>query len=250
MMTIDEQLLKIDQRQQEIQALKPLNKAELQQLKEYYRISLTYSSNALEGNSLTESETKIVIEDGITIGGKPLKDHLEAVGHSEAFDLMYRLSTTQEITEEDILALHRMFYQKIDLENAGTYRRVRVFITGSTFKLPSPSRIKSLMQSFINRLPELRKQHHPVVYAALVHKEFVEIHPFIDGNGRVARLLMNLVLLQHGYPLVVIPPVIRSEYINALEACHQHDDTPFTRLIATAVIEAQKDFLRLFKDEY
>jgi Fic family protein len=171
-----------------------------------------------------------VIEDGITIGGKPLKDHLEAVGHSEAFDLMYRLSKTQNITEKDILALHRLFYRKIDEDNAGKYRQVRVFITGSTFKVPPPSKIKSLMKAFMKSVPELRQQHHPVVYAALLHKEFVEIHPFIDGNGRTARLLMNLALLQHGYPIAIIPPVLRSEYINALECCHQQDKEPFIQL--------------------
>lgn len=249
MLTIEEYLRKIDRLQQEIQALKPLKKAELQQLKEYYRIGLTYSSNALEGNSLTASETKIVLEDGITIGGKPLKDHLEAVGHSAAFDLMYRLAATPTITEEDVCALHRLFYQKIDPANAGIYRKVRVFITGSTFKVPPPAKVSALMQAFSARLPELRKEH-PVVYAALVHKEFVEIHPFIDGNGRTARLLMNLVLLQHGYPIAMIPPVLRGEYITALEACHRCDDAPFLRLIAAAVIEAQRDFLRLCKDEY
>jgi Fic family protein len=249
MLTIEELLEKIDRFQQEIHALKPLNHAELQQLKEYYRIGLTYSSNALEGNSLTETETKIVLEEGITIGGKPLRDHLEAVGHSEAFNLIYRLQNTNTITEEDVLELHRLFYRKIDPQNAGNYRQVRVFITGSTFKVPPPSKIQALMRAFIQQLSVLRKRHHPVVYAALVHKEFIEIHPFVDGNGRTARLLMNLALLQHGYPIVIIPPVLRSDYINALEMCHKHDDTPFIRLIATAVLEAQKDFLRLFKDE-
>lgn len=247
MKTIKDKLLRIDELQKEIKTFRPLKKEELKQLKEYYRVGLTYSSNALEGNSLTETETKIVIEDGITIGGKPLKDHLEAVGHSEAFDLMYRLSKAQDITEKDILALHRLFYRKIDEDNAGKYRRVRVFITGSTFKVPPPSKIKSLMKAFMKSVPELR-QHHPVVYAALLHKEFVEIHPFIDGNGRTARLLMNLALLQHGYPIAIIPPVLRNEYINALERCHQQDEEPFIQLIATVVLEAQKDFLRLFAD--
>ena len=103
MKTIKDKLLRIDELQKEIKAFRPLKKEELKQLKEYYRVGLTYSSNALEGNSLTETETKIVIEDGITIGGKPLKDHLEAVGHSEAFDLIYRLSKTQNITEKEYI---------------------------------------------------------------------------------------------------------------------------------------------------
>lgn len=249
MTTIEEKLRRIDQLQQEIAAMKPLDQAELQQLRAYYRIGLTYSSNALEGNSLTESDTKIVLEDGIAIGGKPLRDHLEAVGHSAAFDCMYRLITRKTIREQDALELHRLFYEKIDPQNAGIYRRVRALITGSAFKLPLPDRISPLMKDLIKKLPALRKRHHPVIYAALLHKAFVEIHPFIDGNGRTARLLMNLALLQHGYPLVIIPPILRSEYIQALERSHSGDDAPFFQLIAAAVIEAQKDFLRLFGDQ-
>lgn len=102
------------------------------------------------------------------------------------------------------------------------------------------------MTAFIDKLPSLQEQNHPIVYAALAHKEFVEIHPFVDGNGRAARLLMNLILLQHGYPLVIIPPVLRVDYLNSLKRCHQHNDEPFIDLIATLTIEAQKDFLRMF----
>ncbi len=247
-MIYEEKLQKIDQLKAQIDALKPLSKNELAQLKEYYRIGLAYSSNALEGNSLTETETKIVIEDGITIGGKPLRDHLEAVGHSAAFDLMYRLSKSETVAEDDILALHRMFYEKIDDANAGHYRKERVIITGSNFIPSLPDKIKGLMKEFVADLSSLKEKNHPVVYAALVHKEFVEIHPFVDGNGRTARLLMNLALLQNDYPIAIIPPILRLDYINSLERCHQGQDDSFIELIATVVIEAQKDFLRMFKD--
>ncbi len=249
MMTAFQKILqRIDQLQEEIRAMKPLSRPELEQLKAYYRIGFTYSSNALEGNSLTETETKIVLEEGMTIGGKPLRDHLEAVGHSEAFDLMYRLSGAKEIGEKDVLALHRLFYRKIDEDNAGTYRKIRVFVSGSFRAFPPPSHINTLMNAFIGRLPELRTQFHPVVYAALAHKEFVQIHPFVDGNGRTARLLMNLILLQHDYPIAIIPPVLRSRYLSALHACDQHDDTPFISLITQAVLDAQKDLLRLLHE--
>ncbi len=249
MSTYRDRLRRIDALQQDMQALRPLEEEELRQLKEYYRIGFTYTSNSLEGNSLTETETKVVIEDGITIGGKPLRDHLEAIGHSDAFDLMYQLAASRDITEQNILEFHRLFYRKIDEDNAGKYRRVRVFLTGSSFKFPPPSQVKSLMKTFLTTLPELRQQHHPVVYAALAHKDFVEIHPFVDGNGRTARLFMNLILLQHGYPITSIPPILRSEYINALEASHHGNDTPFLNLITKVMIEAQKDFLRLFQDD-
>lgn len=235
----------IDTLKKKIDRFRPLDKHMLGQIKEYYRIGLTYSSNALEGNSLTETETKIVIEDGITIGGKPMRDHYEAMGHSEAYDLLYRLAKTMAITEKDILELHRLFYYRIDQANAGRYRKVKVFISGSKYPMPLPEKVPELMQEFVNGLPELRKKLHPVEYAAMAHQDFVFIHPFVDGNGRVARLLMNLILLQAGYNIAVIPPILRQEYIRVLEKAHQ-DDKDFITFIARTVKETQQDYLRLF----
>src|ERR1035437_570026 len=133
-------------------ALRPLPSETLKSLKEYYRIGLTYSSNALEGNSLTESETKVVIEDGITIGGKPLKDHFEAIGHSEAFDLLFRLARDTAITEHDILELHRLFYFRIDAENAGKFRDCNVIITGTDYLPPAASEVSGIMHNFTEEL--------------------------------------------------------------------------------------------------
>ena len=236
----------IDKLQKKINGFRPLSENLLKQIKEYYRIGLTYSSNALEGNSLTETETKIVLEDGITIGGKPLKDHFEAVGHSEAYDLMHNLSKAKRITEENIKELHKLFYRRINEQNAGGYRRERVFISGSKYPLPLPEKVPGLMTGFIKGLSRLRKTKHPVEFSAIAHKEFVFIHPFIDGNGRVARLLMNLILLQAGYTVVIIPPVIRQEYIRNLEKSHV-DEKDFIDLIARMVKETQQDYLRIFE---
>jgi len=241
-----ELLREIDRLQAEINKLKPLNKQLLTQQKEYFRIGLTYSSNALEGNSLTETETKIVIEDGITIGGKPLKDHFEAIGHSEAFDFVYKLAGGKTIKEQDIKDLHRLFYYRIDKNNAGEYRSVKAIITGSKYPLPQPEDISAHMKKLIATLKKLRKEKHPVEFSALAHKELVFVHPFIDGNGRVARLLMNLILLQEGYSITIIPPILRKDYIQTLEKAHS-DDRDFIELIARMVRETQKDFLRLFK---
>jgi Fic family protein len=119
-----ELIKEIDKLQAEINKFRPLDKNLIEQQKEYFRVGLTYTSNALEGNSLTETETKIVIEEGITIGGKPLKDHFEAIGHSEAFDFIYKLAEGKTISEKDIKELHRLFYYRIDTENAGEYRKV------------------------------------------------------------------------------------------------------------------------------
>lgn len=240
-----ELLSEIDLLQKEINQFRPLDAHMLKQIKEYYRIGLTYTSNALEGNSLTETETKIVLEDGLTIGGKPLKDHYEAMGHSEAYDFLYSLSAHKTLTQDDIKKLHKLFYHRIDEKSAGEYRKVKVFIQGSKYPLPLPEKVPLLMQEYIKNIPELRKKNHPVISAALIHKEFVFIHPFIDGNGRVARLLMNLILLQEGYNVSIIPPIFRREYIDGLEKAHT-DEKPFLKLIVQMVKETQKDYLRLF----
>ncbi|MBM3886829.1 Fic family protein [Candidatus Dependentiae bacterium] len=239
-------LTEIDLLRKKIQELYPLSDHMLQQLKEYYRIGLTYSSNALEGNSLTESETKIAIEDGLTVGGKPLRDYFEAIGHSEAYDFMFTLIKGDVISQEDIKTLHRFFYKRIDETNAGTYRNEKVFISGSKYSCPNPEQVPILMKQLVDRLPQLKKTNHPVEYAALVHKEFVFIHPFVDGNGRVARLLMNTALLQAGYCIAIIPPILRAQYIQALEDAHANDAS-FKELIAQQVKEACKDYLRLIE---
>lgn len=245
-MNYENRLTDNDKLQEKIQAHRPLDAYEVKQLKEYYRIGLTWSSNALEGNSLTESETKVVLEDGITIGGKPLKDHFEAVGHSEAFDLLYKLACSQEITEEDILGLHRLFYYRIHAESAGKYRDRNVIITGTDFTPPPPTEIPRAMQEFVNSIPSLSRMH-PVEYAAMLHLNLVTIHPFIDGNGRTARLLMNLALLQAGYPITIIPPIIRGDYISALRDSNKGDNQPFVNFISCCVWESQKEYLRLLE---
>ena len=237
----------IDALKKEIDRRRPLSKEALGLLKNYYRIGLTYSSNALEGNSLTETETKVVIEDGIAIGGKPLRDHYEAMGHSEAFTRLYSLAQKNTLTEKDILELHHHFYYRIDETRAGKYRKEKVIITGSSFVPPPPSEIAGLMKKFTASLPKLRKKCHPVEFAALLHKELLTIHPFIDGNGRTARLLMNLALLQTGYVITIIPPVLRSEYINALKKAQTgtKDSQPFINFISSMVYESMKDYKRL-----
>lgn len=236
----------VDRLQEQIAALRPLCPHDLQQLKEYYRVGLTYSSNALEGNSLTESETKVVLEDGLTIGGKPLKDHYEAAGHSESFDLLYKLSKNVDITENNILNLHKLFYYRIDSKLAGKYRDRMVIITGTDFIPSSHVDVPAKMQEFSEKIATMKKLH-PVIYAARLHAELVTIHPFIDGNGRTARLLMNLALMQYGYPITVIPPILRSDYIEAVKETNKGDFRLFDNFISCLVWEAQRDYLRLVK---
>lgn len=242
---------RIDTLKAELDALRPLRTEHVAALRSYFKIGLTYTSNALEGNSLTETETKIVIEDGITIGGKPLKDHLEAVGHAEAYEFMLSLAGRRMLTERHILQLHRLFYRRIDDEQAGRYRTVRVFITGSRHVPPPATQVPARMRAFCRAIPGKRKHMHSVDFAAWLHFGLVNIHPFIDGNGRTARLVMNVALLQDGYPVVIIPPVLRREYIDTLEACHgmRGDPEPFFDFMARAAIESLRDYLRLLRTE-
>jgi len=147
----------------------------------------------------------------------------------------------RKIEEKDILKIHELFYYMVDSEQAGKYRDEQVFITGTDVVPPSPKQIPTLMKEFCDQIPEWKKKYHPVEYCALLHKKLVMIHPFIDGNGRTARLVMNLALLQHGFVITIIPPVIRADYIDSLKK----DDTSFINFISSMVYECQKDYLRL-----
>ncbi|NSW45386.1 MAG: Fic family protein [Bacteroidales bacterium] len=235
-------LTEIDKIQQQIAGIKPLSQTQIKDLRNYYKIGITYSSNAIEGNTLNESETKIVIEEGITVSGKPLKHHLEAVGHAAAYDYIYSFLKQRELTENNIKKLHKIFYQKIDEKNAGKYRKIQVYITGSEHIPPKPKEVHELMANLIKWYNS--SNEHPVVTAALLHQKLVIIHPFVDGNGRVARLLMNLHLIKNQLPVTIIPPVYRSEYIALLEKSH-HDVEPFMEFIANCVKQAQLEYLRL-----
>ena len=188
-------LKKIDLFQKEINALRPLEGEMLEQIKNYYRVGLTWTSNALEGNSLTESETKVLLEDGLTVGGKPLRDVFEAVDHAKAYDFMFSVFQDCRIDEQVALKMHELFYQNIEPEYAGRYRDIRVIITGSQYPAATPEKIPREMGQLFEWVQKEREKYHPVEFAAQLHKRFVFIHPFKDGNGRVARLLMNLALI-------------------------------------------------------
>lgn len=238
-------LNKIDLFQKEIREVRPLEGELLEQIRDYYRIGLTWTSNALEGNTLTESETKVLLEDGLTVGGKPLRDIFEAVDHAKAYDFMFTLLQNRQIDESAVLYMHQLFYQNIELNDAGKYRNLPVIITGSRYPTAAPERLQHEMEQFFEWIGQKRDSFHPVEFAAQLHKRFVFIHPFKDGNGRVARLLMNMALIQDGYLPAVIPPVLRREYISLLERAHQNDND-FVEFIAERELESQKEILRLF----
>lgn len=250
MPTLQNLLEKADSYKQKISSARPLAKEELKSLDNYFRVGFTYSSNALEGNTLTITETKILLEDGITVGGRPLKDCYEAVGHSDAYDYMLELARQKDmnITEDTIRRLHCLFYQKVDAEQAGEYRSIQVYISGTEYIPPAPNEVPRLMKHLADQIRSSRSTLHPIELAAMAHKRLVDIHPFVDGNGRTARLLMNLILVNAGYGVVSIPPIWRNDYINALSASRRLNDMEaFSTLIAECVIETQRDYCRLLK---
>lgn len=245
---IDTSLLsRAEDLKKQIDIFRPFESPMLSQIRQYYKIGLTWSSNALEGNSLTESETKVLLEDGLTVGGKPIRDYYEATGHAKAYEYMYDLSRDRSLSENDIQTLHRLFYDQLDSHHAGIYRDQKAIITGSKYPLTKPDKIVNEMHKFIEWFAASEKSLHPVEIAALAHKKFVFIHPFVDGNGRVARLIMNISLMRNGYTIAIIPPVLRGDYIAFLEKAHE-DDSDFINFIASRVIETQKELLRIIGD--
>lgn len=211
-------LKKILQKKQLLESYGSLPKSVLKNLEEWYRIELTYTSNAIEGNTLTRQETALIVEKGITVAGKSLVEHQEATNHANAFTYIQQLAEEkkrEELTIQDILDIHKMILQKINDNDAGRLRSIPVRISGSTTVLPNPLKVPELMESFIHWLQTATD--HPVQIAADAHYKLVSIHPFIDGNGRTARLLMNFILMQSNFPPAIIKKEERNRYLNALE---------------------------------
>ena len=249
---LDLLLQRIDNNREIINARRPLKPEEVRELDAYFKIGSTYASNALEGNSLTLEETKVLLEDGITVGGKPIRDYYEATGHAAAYEYMLSAARSSSIafTADMLCKLHRLFYSGIDSDNAGQYRNHQVFITGTDYLPPLAEDVPGLMDDFINELNTRKDTTHPILFAAYAHRRLVDIHPFTDGNGRTARLLMNLILVNKGYCVVSIPPIWRHKYIQALIAAQRADDPsdePFNLLIAECVLEAQRDYSRMLR---
>ncbi|MGH7203599.1 MAG: Fic family protein [Candidatus Levyibacteriota bacterium] len=213
-----ELLKNILHKKQRLDSYGPLPKSVLKNLEEWYRVELTYTSNAIEGNTLTRQETALIVEKGITVPGKSLVEHQEATNHAHAFTYIQQLAEEkkrEELTIQDILDIHKMILQKIDDTDAGRLRSTPVRISGSTTVLPNPLKVPELMESFIHWLQTATD--HPVQIAADAHYKLVSIHPFIDGNGRTARLLMNFILMQSHFPPAIIKKEERNRYLNALE---------------------------------
>jgi Fic family protein len=210
-------LATLEEKKQQLDKYQPLSLDLVKNLREWFKIELTYTSNAIEGNTLSRAETALVVEKGLTVEGKTLQEHLEAVNHAQAFEwVMQQIEANkQDINESTVLDLHRLILQKIDDINAGCYRTVPVRIAGSTVIMPNAMKVPDLMTEFISWLQ--KSNERPLTLAANAHYKLVSIHPFVDGNGRTARLLMNLLLMQAGYPPAVIRKEDRKLYITSIE---------------------------------
>ncbi len=240
-------LKRIDQKLQLIQAKRPLSAQLVKKLKEQFSFDLTYNSNAIEGNKLTLKETYLVINDGMTVKGKSLKDHLEAKNHNKAIHYLYELGEHDKkhtISEQLIRSLQHLIIKEIEDSDAGRYRQGIVLITGSSHKPPDAFKIPKLMEDLTVWIKKNTGKLHPVQLAALAHHKLVNIHPFTDGNGRTARLFINLILMQKGYPMVVILKNDRQKYFRALEKADKGSTDDIEKFIAQAVERSMNIYLK------
>lgn len=225
---------------------RPLPPEALSKLEHFYDIEITYSSNAIEGNTLSPVETTLVIEQGITIGGKPLKDHLEAIDHYGAIRYVRDLAREKTpLTESDIRNIHRLVMQRSCPDIAGCYADLARYVRTETgrHEFPSPAEIPALMGDLARWLGPAEDTPETAFTA---HRRLVEIHPFNDGNGRAARLLMNLVLIRGGYPPIAVRPEDRPAYIRALQHAQSGQGTEsFDALLYERLNVTLDDYLRL-----
>ena len=233
---IDDLKAKLDQH-------RPLSPAIVKNLHEDLILRWTYHSNAIEGNTLTLLETKVVLE-GITVGGKALREHFEAINHRDAILYVEDIIKKQEpFSEWQIRNIHQLILKNIDDENAGRYRQQNVLISGATTNPPDHTLLNDKMAQFIDWYNTDAHTLRPIERAAKVHADFVGIHPFIDGNGRTSRLLMNLELMKAGYPPSVITVENRLAYYEALDQWMAYGNSePFNNLVAAVVLEGFKPY--------
>ncbi len=235
----------IDEKLAKLNSKRTLSKEAIASLRNAINLEWTYNSNGIEGNTLTLKETKVVLE-GITIGGKLVREHLEAINHEKAIEYLEELiDTKSKISEWNIKGLHQLVLKGIDDEDAGRYRNHDVIISGAQHKPPQYIKVPELMEKLIMNYNEWDK-YHPIVRAAFLHGELVKIHPFIDGNGRTSRLIMNMELMRSGYVPVIIKKDNRLKYYEALDKAHKTGDyTDFVKLVTDAENEMLDRYLEV-----
>jgi Fic family protein len=237
----------------EIDALK----AKLDQFRQFdsYRIAqaleleYTFESNRIEGNTMTLRETDLVINEGLTISGKSMREHLEVINHQEAIAyIKHLMEKNTTLNEREVLSIHNLILRGINPEDAGRYRRVQVMIKGSSYMPPQPFMVSKEMEDFFIWFETNKNSLHPIVLAAELHERLVSIHPFIDGNGRTSRLVMNLILLQNGYVIANIKGDYdsRMQYYNTLETAQtKNNKEDFHLFIAQIEKESLERYLEI-----
>jgi len=241
---LDNRILKrIEEKKKKLDKVRPLPKIVLERLQKEITTEWTYNSNAIEGNSLTLGETRLILEEGITIRGKSLKEHLEATNHKEAiFFLAKTLKQKKKIDLRLVNNIHGIILKNIEKEFAGVYRSGQVRILGANFIPPNYLKVPKLMKELIKWLN--KKEGVSIIdKAGLFHHKLVVIHPYYDGNGRTARLLMNLILMQKGYPPVIISKIDRKKYLNALNQADKNNFKPLLVLIAISLEKTLDKYL-------
>lgn len=226
-----------------------LGVSQLKRMHEYFDVDYTYESNRIEGNTLTLQETALVVNEGLTIGGKSMREHLEAINHRDAIEFVRDLVTSGDnFGKRVLLQLHRLVLKEVDSDHAGIYRSVPVRITGSDTILPQPYMLDQLMDDYFEFYTIQTSRLHPVILAAEMHERLVSIHPFVDGNGRTARLVMNLILLRNGYTRANIKGSTESRmaYYQALQSVQNDSDPiPFYHIVIDEAIRSLKAHLEL-----
>jgi len=247
---IKEELLELNKLEQRVIALGVDCEHLLKQLREDLIIKWTYNSNAIEGSTFTLMETKVLLEDGITVGGKTMREHLEIIGHAEAiYYLEEIIKDDTELSEKEIRNIHSLVTKGIENINPGQYRIVPVYISGAEHIPPQPYMILPEMEKLILWYRNEANELHPIERATILHGEFVKIHPFLDGNGRTSRLLLNFELMKNGYPPIIIEKSERAIYFESLEKGSLTGDwTDFIQFVAKKC-EERIDFINSFKEK-
>lgn len=242
---------RIDEKWHKLRTHRPLSPTVIRKLRERFMLEMTYNSNAIEGNKLTYKETYLIINEGITIKGKSLRSHLEAKSHQEALEFIYDLvdfDSQFTLSQNLIRQIQSLVISQIDKNIAGKYRSGSVAIAGSNIKPPMATEIQYLMSKTISWFGKNQKNLHPIELTAILHYKLVAIHPFDDGNGRTARLAMNIMLLQAGYPLVVILKNDRKKYYQTLSKADKGNLLPFIEFIAQSVERSLNIYLETILD--
>jgi len=233
-----------------LDSFRPLPPQLVQKLWEQMQIEFTYNSNAIEGNTLSLRETQLVIQEGITVRGKSLREHLEARNHPETIAYIEKLAQKgSTIKQDDILKTHKLLMRGIDDQNAGKYRTGQVRVAGATFMPPPADKIQPMTNELLQFLNQNPDELRTIELAAFFHHKLVYIHPFLDGNGRTARLLMNAILMSRGYPFTVLLKVDRPKYLRVLSEADNENLAPFANFVGRSVERSLDIYLLAFEKE-